>query len=114
MPLTLDQLALVRRMINEPTDSDGWTDVVLLASAEAYFLNGDYDLRSLSASIWEEKAAKVAELVNVSESGSSRSLSQIFDHYMAMAKRFHESTGEETTVVAYPRSTRMVRASREV
>jgi hypothetical protein len=112
MALTEDQLAQVRRMINEPTEDNGWTDDLLMAGAEAYFANDVYDLRAYAGSLWEQKAAQVAELANVSESGSSRSLSQIFDHYMAMSARFGTAPGTGVTITA-PRSTRIVRPTRE-
>lgn len=112
MALTADQLAQLRRMINEPTDVDGYTDALLLAGAEAYVTDGVYNLRAYAASIWEEKATKVAELVNTSESGSSRSMAQVFDHYMTMASRFGAATGGTATTTA-PRSTRIVRPTRE-
>lgn len=114
MALTADQLAQVRRMINEPTDVNGWTDPVLLAAAEAFFVDDVYNLRALSASLWEEKAAKVADLVKVSESGSTREMQQVFDHYMKMAARFGTAPSEEVvSATTYPRSTRIVRPARE-
>lgn len=113
MALTADQLAQVRRMIDEATDKDGYTDALLIAGAEAFFVNGAYNLRAYAGSVWEEKAAKAAELVNVSESGSSRSMAQVFEHYMAMAARFNSSTGTDTATTLYPRSTRIVRPVRE-
>lgn len=112
MALSADQLAQLRRMIDEADDAGGYTDDILRALAEAYFVNGAYDLRRIAGSVWEEKATQAAELVNTSESGSSRSMSQVFDHYMALAKAFGSSTGNGDTAV-YPRSTRIVRPTRE-
>jgi hypothetical protein len=112
--LTADQLAQLRRMIDEATDANGYTDSLLVAGAEAYFADGVYNLRSYAASLWEEKAAKAAELVRTSESGSSRDMQQVFDHYMALANRFGGSAGTETpSTASYPRSTRIVRPVRE-
>jgi hypothetical protein len=113
MALTADQLAQLRRMVDEANDDNGYTDALLLAGAEAYLLDGTYNLRGYAASIWEEKATKVAELVRVSESGSSRDMQQVFDHYMALAARFGTSTGSGGTTTIYPRSTRIVRPVRE-
>lgn len=113
MALSADQLAQLRRMIAEPTDANGYTDELLLAGAEAFFMNDVYDLRAYAGSLWEEKATNVADLVNTSESGSSRSMSQIFDHYMALAARFRVP-GDTTPTTAAPRSMRIVRPVREV
>lgn len=112
MPLSDDQLAQLRRMIGEPNDAGGYTDTLLNAGAEAYLKDGAYDLRSYAGSIWEEKATQVAELVNISESGSSRSNAQVFDHYMAMAARYGTSP-IPSTAATYPMSTRIVRPTRE-
>lgn len=112
MALSVDQLAQLRRMIGEPTEAGGYTDELLLAGAEAYLKDDVYDLRSYAGSIWEEKATAVAELVNTSESGSSRSNAQVFDHYMAMATRFATSP-TVPSAASYPRSTRIVRPTRE-
>lgn len=114
MALSAEQLAQVRRMIDEDTDANGYTDALLIAGAEAFFVNSAYNLRAYAGSLWEEKAAKAAELVNVSESGSSRSMAQVFDHYMAMAARFNSSIGTDTATATYPRSTRIVRPTREI
>lgn len=113
MALTTDQLAQLRRMVDESDDANGYTDALLLAGVEAFFADGAYNLRGYAASIWEEKATKVAELVRVSESGSSRDMQQVFDHYMALATRFGSSNGSGGTATVYPRSTRIVRPTRE-
>ena len=113
MALTADQLAQVRRMVADTT-SETWSDSLLQAAAEAYVLDGVYDLRALAASLWEEKAAEWATLVRTSESGSSRDMQQQFDHAVEMTKRFR--TGGETapeTAALFPRSTRIVRPTRE-
>jgi hypothetical protein len=110
--LSAEQLAQLRRMIAEPNDTNGYTDVLLTAGAEAYFVNNVYNLRAYAASLWEEKATTAANLVRTSESGSSRDMQQVFDHYMALAARYGSSTGGDATTV-YPRSTRIVRPVRE-
>jgi hypothetical protein len=111
--LTPDQLAQLRRMVAD-LEQQFWDDEYLLASAEAFFVDEKYDLRQLAASLWDERASSAWELVATSESGSSRSAQQAFDHALAMAKRFggdgSSGTSPETT---YPRSTKMVRPTRE-
>lgn len=114
MALSADELAQIRRMVSD-ADQEFWSDLLLQDAAEAYVsTDGSYDLRSLAASLWEEKAAAWAKMVNTSESGSSRSMSQQFDHAIVMAKRFRESGSDEPADTSlYPRSTRIVRPTRE-
>lgn len=116
MALTTEQLQQLRKMIDEEDASEGWGDAVLLALAENHKNeDGSYDLRGAAAGIWEAKTASFVNLVNTQESGSSRSMSQQFDHALAMAKLFagdDSSSGTDTTTAA-PRSTKIVRATRE-
>lgn len=115
MALTADQLASLRRMIAELNEANGWTDPILLATAEAYLIDGVYNLRLAAGAIWEQKAASLYEAVKVSESGSTRDMQQAFDHAVVMAKLFSGtgSDGETPAVPVYPRSTKIVRATRE-
>jgi hypothetical protein len=112
MALTADQLAQLRRMVADTT-AEVWSDDLLQAAAEAYATTDGYDLRALSASLWEERAASAWELVQTAESGSSRSAQQAFDHAVVMAKRFGDdsSSGTDNTTV-YPQNTKIVRATR--
>lgn len=79
---TEDELAQLRRMVDDVSSPQDYTDEVLSAYVEA---NGG-DLRSAAASIWREKAAKYVKLVDVQEGTSRRSLSAMLDHALAMAK----------------------------
>lgn len=98
-------------MIDEEDETGGWGDVPLSALYDA----NDSDLRVTAARVWEAKAASYVNMVNTSESGSSRSASQMFDHAITMAKTFGTdgSSGTDTSTEA-PRSTKIVRATREV
>lgn len=79
-----DIIAQLRRMINDP---DG-TGEYSLEDLEAYLDDNNGDLRAVAALIWREKAAKVANLVNVKEGTSSRDLGKIIDNYLKMAEGF--------------------------
>jgi hypothetical protein len=67
---------------------------------------------SLSKEIWLEKAASYASLVNVSESGSSRSMSDLSKNALAMAKAMGDAdptapgTGDAVRGVRMQRLTR--------
>lgn len=115
MALTAAELEELRKYIDEADDTGGWTDVVLSALAEAYKnSSGGYNLRGTASAVWAAKAAEYHALVDTSESGSSRSMSQKFKHAMELAKLFgsDSSSGTDDTIPS-PRSTRIVRATRE-
>jgi Cdc6-like AAA superfamily ATPase len=79
---TADELAALRRAINEFDNLDPYTDDYLKSLIDVLGVD-------LAAStVWTEKAAQYASLVNVSESGSSRSLSDLHKNALAMAERF--------------------------
>lgn len=114
MAISDEQLAQLRKMIDEEDGAGGWTDIALAALAEANLAtDGSYDLRKVASTVWEAKAAAYVELVNTSESGSSRSMAQKFDHAITMAKTFGTSSTGTDTSTAAPRSTKIVRATRE-
>lgn len=78
-------IAELRDMLNEPDDTNGWTDAKLSALVDAWpTLNG------AAASGWSTKAARFSELVNVSESGSSRSFGDLFARALQMAKYYRD------------------------
>lgn len=74
-------IADLRRLINQPTNTDPWTDAVLSARIDDWV----GDLTALAATIWREKAATFAGLVDVQEGSSSRKLSQLYTQALAMA-----------------------------
>lgn len=111
MTLTSDERAYLRELISEPAGSTEWPDERMDALGPGALLpNGTYDLRLYAALIWEAKAADTTELVNVSESGSSRNMSQVFDHAVKMAERFRAPAPTTTNQENRPRSTRISRA----
>jgi hypothetical protein len=76
--MALTALQLLRRAIDEPTE-ETYSDAELserLSSADS----PDVAARD----IWGEKMSAMASLVNVSEGGSSRSMSQAYDHAKEM------------------------------
>lgn len=112
MALSDVQLAQLRLMISEKDESGGWTDETLLELAEQNTAtDGSYDLRATAAMIWEMKAANYVELTSVSESGSARSLQQVFEHAVQMAN-YYKNPLSGVPVPVYPRSTKMARPVR--
>lgn len=77
---TAEQIAELRGLINEPTE-DPYTDVILSVRIDA-----EPELRILAATIWREKAARYAGLVDIKEGNSDRKLSQLHKQALAMAE----------------------------
>lgn len=112
---TPEEYLLLRELINEPDDTNGWTDA-RLAQVFEQTLNqdGTVSVRRAAAGVWESKAADYVELADVAESGSQRRSSQIFDHAQKMALHFGSSSPDPSVVVASTtmRSHRIVRPTR--
>lgn len=92
-PEVLQQL---RRMTGETdTDSSDYSD----EDMDAVLVAATGNLRAAAAQIWDEKAAKLAGLVDVSESGSSRRMSQAHANALGMATALRDGdvTGERAT-----------------
>lgn len=110
---TVAELARLRDMINEPDDTDGWTDErlndILVYTAYA---NGSLNLRRAASTVWEAKAAGLAELVDVTEASSSRRNSQVFDHAQKMAAQYGDAVTDPTSTVGRSRSIAMRRPTR--
>lgn len=88
------EIAEVRRNSDVPLDGSFgavYTDDLISEIVEGTGIN------RASAIIWREKAASYAKMVDVNESGSSRSFSDLSKNALAMAKEFEaaaERAGE--------------------
>jgi hypothetical protein len=93
---TADEIAALRGLINEPDENcEGWEDDRL-----AELIDGSGSLNSVAHTIWLSKASSYSTLVDVSESGSSRKLGDLYKNALAMAKMFKDLDDddvEETT-----------------
>lgn len=74
-------IAALRKLINEPDDTNGWTDDYL-----GGILDSGLTLNAAAGSVWTTKAGQFSTLVDVSESGSSRKLSDLHKNALTMAK----------------------------
>jgi len=129
MAATDAQVAQVRRMVNEPSETT-YTDEDIAGYIESYPLldergevpytwdastspptqdeNEDwiptYDLHAAAGDIWEEKAAVVAVDFNFSADGGRYDRSQVYEQYMKQA-RHHRSrrTPKTHSGVMYPK-----------
>jgi len=91
-----EQVASLRRMVAEPTTAT-YSDEALSA-----LVDDKGSLDAAAAAVWEEKAAAASTLVNVSESGSSRSMQQIHQNALEMAKFYSGRITEVSADVSKP------------
>lgn len=85
---TAEELTLVREYIAEPNEDNGWTDERITV-----FVDEADNLHLAAADMWGVKAGTAAGLVNVSESGSSRSLSDLLRQAREM-EAYYRQRGE--------------------
>jgi hypothetical protein len=104
---TADEIAAFRLLIDEQADKDPYTDASLGARMDLAASN-----EALASAIWREKAAAFAALVNVSESGSSRSLGDLQKNALAMADMFTKVDPNAPGTGTAVRGTRMSRLTR--
>lgn len=80
----------LRRLIDEPDEAKSpYKDAELTSRLS---VAGD-DTNLVALGVWQEKMAAASSLVNTSEGGSSRSMSQAFDHAVKMVEYFSASVG---------------------
>lgn len=93
MAMSEEDLVLLREWIQEPV-SEEWNDDRLNAM---YSAMGD-DLEATAATFWRGKARAAANLVDVSENGSSRKLGDLQKNYLAIAEDFEAMIAERVTI----------------
>jgi hypothetical protein len=79
-----EQIDTVRVLTNEPDNVEPYTDVKLAASID----DASGNLNLIAAKIWREKAAGFAEMVDTSESGSSRKDGVLWERAIKQAEYF--------------------------
>lgn len=98
---TPEQLAQFRRMIGELTNAAPWDDAYCTQVIDA-----SSSLNAAATRAWEEKAAIYAGMIDTTESGSSRRLSQLQAQALNMAGYYRkltegEAEGEDPTLTGY-------------
>lgn len=87
---TESEILRLRRAADIPEDDPVYTDEVLGALIDEFGFN-------ISArNIWREKASSYAALVDTTESGSSRRMSQLYSQALAMAASWGTSDDDVT------------------
>lgn len=83
---TVSEIASLRRMVNEPT-ATLYSDVDL-----GTLIDGSTNLAGAAATIWDEKAARFAQLVNVKEGSSSRDLGDLYEQALSMSTHYSSAS----------------------
>jgi hypothetical protein len=92
---TASEIAYVRELINEPDENGAWSDDRISEFIEQNRnSDGTVNLKLPASDIWGVKAVAFSQLVDVSESGSSRKMSQLFENALKLQKSLKD--GAET------------------
>lgn len=98
-----DDYLRLRRMVGEP-DKTIYSDADLeIALDEAA---GDFP--TAAAAIWREKAGGYAEMVDISEAGSSRKNGALYDRAVAQAAYFEAQAGGSSVAAGGSSTTRPI------
>jgi len=89
---TPEAITDVREKTNEFTD-DPWADQEISDMIDEAGSND-----AAAAIIWRKKAAKYADLVNVSEAGASQALSDLYDRALKQALHFESESGVDPVI----------------
>lgn len=101
-----DDYLRLRRMTGE-VDSERYTNTDL----EEFLTAASMDFNVAASLVWREKAASFAELVNISEAGSSRSDSDLYKNATSQAAYFEGLSGTgEAASTGTTTTRRIVRA----
>jgi hypothetical protein len=90
-----EDLATLRQLINEFDDTNGWTDDYLNG-----LIDGGLTLNKAAGSVWTIKAGRFSALVDVTESGSSRKMSDLHKNALAMARYYSGADAAEAEETA--------------
>lgn len=83
-------VANVQDLLPDTADADGWTSEKI-----SVYLDADRSVYEVLQTYWESKVAKLYAMIDVSESGSSRSLSQIVQNAKAQAEYWRDRVAAE-------------------
>lgn len=100
---TIAEIAELRLAIKEAVNTPPYTDDFLAGMIDTYGQD------AAAGRIWRVKAAAVNGLVDISEGGSTRKMSQLFDQYTKTAISFENSGVVEETGYVAPRSRKATR-----
>lgn len=93
----------VRMYLSDTTEPYQFSDAEITAVLDAF----GGDTRLTAGSLWRSLAARYHKLSDITEAGSSRKNSQVFDHALKMAAIFDPGNDGEDNVLA-PSTTRSI------
>lgn len=99
-----DDYLRLKRMTGED-DSTKYTN----ADLEIFIRSAGGDINLAASTIWAEKASDYADLVNITEAGSSRSNSDLFKHAADMRDHFLSVSGPAVAAAKASTTRRIVR-----
>lgn len=106
---TTEQLAAIRLLIG----AGALQDAEINSLIDQATTDGETDMLLAQASVWEALAARYHGLVDTSESGSSRSMSQMFKNATSMAAAIRaQITARDEVVIETSRRTTTRRITR--
>lgn len=96
-------VTLLRPMINEPDDVAPYTEEELSARIAA----ASGSLATVAASVWREKSARYADLVDIQEGSSKRSLGSLQGQALKMSTYYADlAAGEDGSMIPSFRAAR--------
>lgn len=84
------QIEMVKDLLPDSWEEDGWSEEKI-----GLYLDAEQSVNKVMALFWEGKSSKLYQLIDVSESGSSRSLSKIYDNARTLAEHYRNRAKEE-------------------
>jgi hypothetical protein len=101
---TSQEIAELRIEIREPNNAEPYTDDFLGGLIDSY------GITESAHKVWIAKRNSVAALVDISEGGSSRKMSQVFDNYQKIVAGYEDdSTGVDDPEHYAPRTRKVER-----
>jgi hypothetical protein len=91
------EILAVAETLGPTAGSEGWDEIKIGA-----MLDSGMSPKAVSLSYWEFRMSRTSSLVDVSESGSSRKLSDVFTNAANMAKYWRDKIAEEEFPVTPP------------
>lgn len=106
---TQEEISALRLLIAESIDAEPYTD----ARLSSLLGEEGADPQSVASSLWREKAARFASLVDVQEGNSKRSLSQLQKQALEMAATFESGSTASSAGGLSSRATRIRKIERQ-
>lgn len=99
-----DDYLKLRRLTGETQDKSTYSD----ADLDLFLAEAASDMNLAAAAIWREKAAAYADLVDISEAGSSRKEGDLYNRALGQAAFFEAAAAGTTTAVEGASTTRAI------